>query len=176
MGHTYTWAIWVTYGSTMGHVDHGKIFQSVPQCISVIARDCAILEVDTASHSGLLYAAEGENILYFTIEMITFFILKFCGSVSELIWAYYAVLDMKTGLPKKTTHPCKSSTSAFYRHRSVCNISSTYPVKVPLLDSRYKNRIYQQIQTLERLKAADYKTSKRYSTTTIIFKNYLETN
>ena len=31
-----------------------------------------ILEVDTASHSGLLYAAEGENILYFTIEIITF--------------------------------------------------------------------------------------------------------
>ena len=46
-----------------------------------------ILEVDTASHSGLLYAAEGENILYFTIEMITFSLLKFFGSVSELICA-----------------------------------------------------------------------------------------
>ena len=30
----------------------------------------SILEVDTASHSELLYTAEGENILYFTIEMI----------------------------------------------------------------------------------------------------------
>ena len=47
----------------------------------------AILEVDTASHSGLLYAAEGENILYFTIETITFSLLKFFGSVSELICA-----------------------------------------------------------------------------------------
>ena len=46
-----------------------------------------ILEVDTASHSELLYTAEGENILYFTIEKITFLLLKFCGSVSELIWA-----------------------------------------------------------------------------------------
>ncbi len=51
-------------------------------------------------------------------------------------------------------------------------VSSTYQVKVPLLDSRFKIRIYQQIQTLERLKAADYKTSKRYSTT-IIIKNKL---
>ncbi len=49
----------------------------------------AILEVDTASHSKLLFAAEGENILYFTIEMIpvTFLPLKLSGSVSELIWA-----------------------------------------------------------------------------------------
>mgnify|MGYP006313140795 FL=1 len=46
-----------------------------------------ILEVDTASHSGLLYAAEGKNILYFTMEMITFSLLKFFGSVSELICA-----------------------------------------------------------------------------------------
>ena len=45
----------------------------------------AILEVDTASHRGIFYAAEGENILYFTIEMIKFSLLKFFGSVSELI-------------------------------------------------------------------------------------------
>ena len=51
------------------------------------ATRASILEVDTASHSGLLYAAEGENILYFTIEMITFSLLKFFGSVSELICA-----------------------------------------------------------------------------------------
>ena len=55
--------------------------------ICIVKLHETILEVDTASHSGLLYAAEGENILYFTIEMITFSLLKFFGSVSELICA-----------------------------------------------------------------------------------------
>ena len=55
--------------------------------VKLVSRLVLILEVDTASHSGLLYAAEGENILYFTIEMITFSLLKFFGSVSELICA-----------------------------------------------------------------------------------------
>ena len=55
--------------------------------VKLVSSLVTILEVDTASHSGLLYAAEGENILYFTIEMITFSLLKFFGSVSELICA-----------------------------------------------------------------------------------------
>ena len=48
-----------------------------------------ILEVNAASHSELLCASEGANIIYITMEMIIFLLLKFSGrpSCSELISA-----------------------------------------------------------------------------------------